>query len=878
MNRFCFSFLWLFVGVVCALAAVEQIAPPESYRHLSVSPNGQWIGYERDDNDGLLFSTLNGSKSIHLASGEGSALSLSWSRDGNTAAFKWLHTRPDGRITQTPVLFHLSDNTLETLSRPLSFCGIPSIASNGRIAFARHDTLVVLDSQGKPLYRYPLPNRVNQTPLSPDGRRVIYNDAQGRLWILVLETGEHYPLSERYSAGFFNPKWSPNGHYIVATRLDGELVLFDDEGMIASLGSGEHPSWKPDGSALVYSRPVIEHESRLVDRDLMLYSLQNRQSQRIDMADRHPDYPVFVSDQQVVTADHRSDGLVRLVAEWDQRVRVRTLSGVRLAEATVWDTPKWLSEPASLPSTPAEAVYFDIPYLHQAYDVPDWFNGSWACGGTSAVMVLAHYEKLDPWPVTATWPKPHTSLYGRYICEQYTVNDFTFDIGGKDPYGRTGYGAYGFIIQNNWADTKGNMARYFQKHSVYSSVDWYPNPGKLVREVDKEMPFVLLNSLTSAGHYISVIGYDHEGTTVIVNDPWGNKNVSYPSQDGRRARYDWPGYNNGYRSLNTVHCFIYARANACDLTARLTTEIDTVALGDTLTCSAEVFNLGNQSAQASGGAFVLSRNNFFEPGDWILGSFSIPALADSDTVHISQQLVLSDSLISSRYFLGVYVDTSHVNTEVTHSNNFAVLAVAVVGYPNVYRFKPFRDETISTSRPDIGAYFTDRFADIDTTTVRLFVDGNDVTASARVTDHNAFYQPETPLVSGDHQVRLEVGTTRGFISTHNWTFHINAPTDVDHRVNDAPSSWKLTRNYPNPFNHRTRLSIECAHAEEGVLAVYNIKGQRVKTLFSGMLNAGTHSFGWDGRSESGHAQPSGVYIYRWTSSVRVENQRMLMLK
>jgi hypothetical protein len=878
MNRCCFLFLFFFGLVVTTQAALEQIAPPESFRHLSVSPTGRWIGYERDDNKGLFFSTLNGSKSIHLASGQGSALSLSWSKDGDTAAFKWLQTLPDGRISQTPVLFHLSDNTLETLSQPLSFCGIPSIASNGRMAFARHDTLVVLDRDGMLLYRYPLPHRVNQTPLSPDGRRVIYNDAQGRLWILALQTGERQPLSDSHSAGFFDPKWSPDGHYIVATRLDGKLVLFDSEGRSTSLGSGEHPSWKPDGTALVYSRPVIEHESRLVDRDLMVFSLQDRQSRRIDVGGRHPDYPVFVSNQQVLTADHQSDRLVRLEGTWNQTLQVRSFSDVRPARATDQETPRLLREPASLPSTPADAVYFDIPYLHQAYDVPDWFNGSWACGGTSAVMVLAHYEKLDPWPVNATWPKPHTSLYGRYVCEQYTINGYTFDIGGTDPYGRIGYGAYGFIIQNNWADTKGNMARYFQKHSVYSSVDWYPNIGKLVREVDKEMPFVLLNSLTSAGHYISVIGYDHGGTTVIVNDPWGNKNISYPSQDGRRARYDWPGYNNGYRSLNTVHCFIYARADASDLTARLTTEIDTVALGDTLNCSAEVFNLGNQITQAAEGVFVLSRNNFFESGDWILGSFSIPALADSDTIHISQQLVLSDSLISSRYFLGVYVDTSHVNTEVTHSNNFAMSAVAVVGYPNVYRFKPFRDETISTSRPEIGAYFTDRFADIDTATVRLSVDGNDVTATTDVTDHNVFYQPETPLQSGDHSVSLQVGTTKGFIATHNWAFHINAPTDVDHRVTESPRSWKLTRNYPNPFNNHTRLSIECTHVEEGVLAVYNIKGQRIKTLFAGVLTAGSHSFSWDGRSESGHVQPSGVYIYRWTSSTRVESRRMLMLK
>jgi len=42
--------------------------------------------------------------------------------------------------------------------------------------------------------------------------------------------------------------------------------------------------------------------------------------------------------------------------------------------------------------------------------------------------------------------------------------------------------------------------------------------------------------------------------------PLRSKNTrGYPSYDGAGARYDWPGYNNGYQNLVKVHCFIYAR-------------------------------------------------------------------------------------------------------------------------------------------------------------------------------------------------------------------------------------------------------------------------------------------------------------------------------
>ncbi|PIS46273.1 MAG: hypothetical protein COT22_00835, partial [Ignavibacteria bacterium CG08_land_8_20_14_0_20_37_9] len=42
--------------------------------------------------------------------------------------------------------------------------------------------------------------------------------------------------------------------------------------------------------------------------------------------------------------------------------------------------------------------------------------------------------------------------------------------------------------------------------------------------------------------------------TLIFNDPYGDKNIpGYPNYFGKNAKYDWPGYNNGYKNLNTVY-------------------------------------------------------------------------------------------------------------------------------------------------------------------------------------------------------------------------------------------------------------------------------------------------------------------------------------
>jgi len=203
----------------------------------------------------------------------------------------------------------------------------------------------------------------------------------------------------------------------------------------------------------------------------------------------------------------------------------------------------------------------NVPYIHQVYDTPDWFNGHWACGATSAMMAIAYYGILPYWDCTVSVPYPHVSHWGRYICEIYTYNNYTYNIGSADPSGNIAYGGYGYITQNDWEDTKGHMAEYFTKHGLSSYVDWSPTWAELKAEIDAGHPVVLLTSLTSAGHYVLAVGYYTGQYSVIVHDPYGDKNQGYMNYNGAYVTYDWPGYNYGNANLNTVHCFIYARGN-----------------------------------------------------------------------------------------------------------------------------------------------------------------------------------------------------------------------------------------------------------------------------------------------------------------------------
>lgn len=88
----------------------------------------------------------------------------------------------------------------------------------------------------------------------------------------------------------------------------------------------------------------------------------------------------------------------------------------------------------------------------------------------------------------------------------------------------------------------------------------------------------------------------------------------------------------------------------------------------------------------------------------------------------------------------------------------------------------------------------------------------------------------------------------------------------------------LNQNYPNPFNPSTRIEFQLADAGKVSLTVYNVLGQKVRTLVSGELTAGLQSVVWDGKNDAGQAVSAGVYVYELVSGKLRQNRKMLFLK
>ncbi len=88
----------------------------------------------------------------------------------------------------------------------------------------------------------------------------------------------------------------------------------------------------------------------------------------------------------------------------------------------------------------------------------------------------------------------------------------------------------------------------------------------------------------------------------------------------------------------------------------------------------------------------------------------------------------------------------------------------------------------------------------------------------------------------------------------------------------------VLNNYPNPFNPSTTIRFSLKEDSDVILEIFNIKGQRVKTLVRERLKKGEHGLQWNGDDDRGEPVSSGVYLYRMQAGKHAVMQKMLMIK
>jgi hypothetical protein len=94
----------------------------------------------------------------------------------------------------------------------------------------------------------------------------------------------------------------------------------------------------------------------------------------------------------------------------------------------------------------------------------------------------------------------------------------------------------------------------------------------------------------------------------------------------------------------------------------------------------------------------------------------------------------------------------------------------------------------------------------------------------------------------------------------------------------TPANFSLDQNYPNPFNPTTTISYSLPKSAQVTLVVYDLLGNKIKTLVNDTFDAGTFEVMWDATNDMSVQVPSGNYILKMVAGDYVQTRKMTLLK
>ncbi len=126
-------------------------------------------------------------------------------------------------------------------------------------------------------------------------------------------------------------------------------------------------------------------------------------------------------------------------------------------------------------------------------------------------------------------------------------------------------------------------------------------------------------------------------------------------------------------------------------------------------------------------------------------------------------------------------------------------------------------------------------------------------------DTTGLYLPPWDLL---HNHRVWDGDNNGTAIIDMGCYEFGSEPYVEATQYQIPNTQYQLTNYPNPFNPETKIVFNLIESGDAKLLIYNIKGQKVKTLMDCYTSPGDYELIWDGKDDNNQPVGSGVYLYQ----------------
>ena len=162
--------------------------------------------------------------------------------------------------------------------------------------------------------------------------------------------------------------------------------------------------------------------------------------------------------------------------------------------------------------------------------------------------------------------------------------------------------------------------------------------------------------------------------------------------------------------------------------------------------------------------------------------------------------------------------------------------------------------------------------DTTITTTATFTAINSITTGPNFTIANS---GDVTFISGNF-ITLNPGST--VILGGLFQAFTGAAVDVETGFYLIPDDFIVLQNYPNPFNPITEIRYGLPNSEYVTIVVYNLFGQKIRTLLAQNQHAGYHAVVWDGKDEKNESVSSGIYFYKMETGSFSKMKKAILLK